>query len=350
MQNAGKTKARLIISTGLLLILMSGCGASPKPSSSNGFGRAPSGQGNGIVRVTLDPPNVSGGAAASITVTSAQPAPAGGLAVILSNSDSSVVATPANLVIAAGHTTATMAASTSVVDAATSVTISASSNGSTAEANLSVVPNAPASASFSVAVQPATVTVQQGHSGSSNVVTKVAGAYNHALQLKASGQPSGVSASLKPPMILAPGAGSSQLGLTVQSSAEVGSYPISVTAGDGKNFRTAKLTLNVTGGSSNPNATFKGCWYTKSGHSYQGVDISVGNPGTYPFNALLYNGTTCDPNSIADQIGFGNPLTFGGFGYTFWFTDFADQTDMSALWTVGDDSSQCVNYAVAPSC
>jgi hypothetical protein len=347
VQRAEKSNARLTILSLLLLIIMEGCGSRPKPGSSNGFGRTPSGQSNGIVRVILDPPNVAGGTAANITVTSAQPAPAGGLAVMLSSSDSSVVTTPMNFVIPAGQTTATMAASISVVNAATSVTISASSSGSTAEANLSVVPT---SASFSVAVQPATVTVQQGHSGSSKVVTKVVGGYNHALQLKTSGQPTGVSASFKPSLIPAPGAGSSQLGLAVQSTVGAGSYPISVSAGDGKNFRTAKLTLNVTSSTIDPNATFKGCWYNNGGHSYQGVDISVGNPGTYPFNALLYNGTTCDPNSIADQIGFGNLVTFGGFGYTFWFTDFADQTDMSALWSVGSDNSQCVNYAIAPSC
>ncbi len=101
---------------------------------------------------------------------------------------------------------------------------------------------------------------------------------------------------------------------------------------------------------SNPNATFKGCWFKQGKKHYQAVDISVGNPGTYPFNAYLYHGTTCNPNDMADQIGNGEELDFGGFGYTFWFDRFANEKDMSALWYVGSDSSVCVDYETAPNC
>jgi len=100
----------------------------------------------------------------------------------------------------------------------------------------------------------------------------------------------------------------------------------------------------------NPKAKFHGCWYQLKGHRYQGVDVSVGNPGTYPFDADLYRGATCNPAQKIDEFGFGNRLHFGGFGYIFWFTDFHDQSDTSALWHVGIDTSKCVNYAVAPDC
>jgi hypothetical protein len=100
----------------------------------------------------------------------------------------------------------------------------------------------------------------------------------------------------------------------------------------------------------NPNATFKGCWYRQGTNRYQAVDISVGNAGTYAFNALLYRGTTCNPNNVADQIGNGEKLNFGGFGFTFWFDRFANQKNMSARWYVGSDSSVCVNYETAPNC
>jgi len=121
-----------------------------------------------------------------------------------------------------------------------------------------------------------------------------------------------------------------------------------VTASDGKTSRNAILTLKVV--SSDPGARFQGCWYKYNGHRYQGVRISVANPGTYPFDAVLYHGATCDPGKFADEFGFGTPLNFGGFDYIFWFTDFADQSDMSAFWHVGRDRSQCVSYAVAPDC
>lgn len=101
---------------------------------------------------------------------------------------------------------------------------------------------------------------------------------------------------------------------------------------------------------SNPNATFKGCWFKQGKSHYQAVDLSVGTPGTYAFNAYLYHGTTCNPNDMADQIGNGEKLGFGGYGYTFWFDRFANQKNMSARWYVGSDSSACVNYETAPSC
>ncbi|MGA8607857.1 MAG: hypothetical protein WB616_13295 [Candidatus Sulfotelmatobacter sp.] len=52
----------------------------------------------------------------------------------------------------------------------------------------------------------------------------------------------------------------------------------------------------------------------------------------YPFNAILYYGATCDPNSFADRFGFWTAIKFGGFRIPFWFPDLKDQTGMSALW------------------
>jgi hypothetical protein len=100
----------------------------------------------------------------------------------------------------------------------------------------------------------------------------------------------------------------------------------------------------------NPKATFRGCIYTEGKHHYQAVDISVGNPGEYAFNAVLYNGASCNPADVADQIGFGQDFDFGGFGWTFWFDHFPNWKNMSVLWYVGDDTSQCIDYETAPSC
>ncbi|MGA8867035.1 MAG: hypothetical protein WB510_08705 [Candidatus Sulfotelmatobacter sp.] len=331
------------------LIALSGCGSGSAPNSSGGFGMTPSGQTASLASVALSPSSVTGGNSAQITVTMAEAAPAAGLTVTLSSSDPSIVSAPQTLAIGAGQMTAAATIPTAAVSEKTSVTISASYNGSTVGANLSVLTASPA-ATFTVSVNPATVTIQQGKSGSSTITTKGSSGFNQSLQLSVSKEPSGVTASLNPKTIAAPGSGTSKLTLTVASSVQTGTYPLSVTATAGKTSKSAALTLKVTSGSSNPNATFKGCWYKQSGHRYQAVDVSVGNPGTYPFNAVLYYGATCDPNSFADQFGFGEPIQFGGFGYIFWFTDFKDQTGMSALWYVGDQSSQCVNYAVAPDC
>jgi hypothetical protein len=331
------------------VIPLSGCGSGSETSGNGGFGTTTSGQTASVASVTLTPPSVTGGTSAQVAVTIAEAAPASGLTVVLSSSDPTVVNTPQSLGIAAGQTTGTANIPTSVVSQTTSVTISASYNGSMAGSNLSVLPP-DSTSSFTVSVQPATITVQQGQSGSSTITTKGSSGFDQALQLSVSMEPTGITSSLNPNTVAASGSGTSKLTLTVASSVQSGSYPLSVTASDSKTSESATLTLKVTSGSSNPNAMFKGCWYKQSGHRYQAVDVSVGNPGTYPFNAVLYNGATCDANSFADQFGFGQLIKFGGFGYTFWFTDFKDQTGMSALWYAGDESSQCVNYVVAPDC
>jgi hypothetical protein len=112
----------------------------------------------------------------------------------------------------------------------------------------------------------------------------------------------------------------------------------------------APAESGISEASTDPDATFKGCWYKTKKNHYQAVDISAGIPGTYAFNAVLYSGTTCNPADWADQFGFGQLITFGDFGYTFWFTDFKNKTNMSAIWYLGDENSGCVNYSKAPAC
>jgi hypothetical protein len=112
----------------------------------------------------------------------------------------------------------------------------------------------------------------------------------------------------------------------------------------------AAASVAVQRGTTNPDATFKGCWYKQGDDRYQAVDVKVGKPGSYSFNAVLYYGSTCDAKDVADQFGFGQLLNLGSAEYTFWFTAFANRTDMSALWYLGDKHSKCVNYASAPDC
>jgi len=344
-----------IVVAGVLLGL-AGCGSGSRMMDSGNFSGTVATQNGratgtlisrpGVANVTLSPAHLMGGASTEITVNLTQPAPGGGIDVQLKSSDASVIATPATVRIPSGQTNATVAASTSPVRDAATVAISALYGDTVAGTSLSIAPAT--TSAFTVAVQPSTVTIAPGQSGSAKVTTKVTTGYNHALRLTVSNVPAGVSVTLIPPLIPAPGVGTSKAHITVLSSVAPGSYSIRVTASDGKTSRNAILTLKVV--SSDPGATFQGCWYKRNGHRYQGVRISVANPGTYPFDAVLYHGATCDPGKFADEFGFGTPLNFGGFDYIFWFTDFADQSDVSAFWHVGRDRSQCVSYAVAPDC
>jgi len=347
------TRISRILVAGALLGLV-GCGAGQRPTNSGNFSGAVASETESessashaaVASVKLSSAYARGGTSSKITVNMTRPAPSDGAVVQLKSSDASVVTIPATVTIPSGQTSATVEVSAAQVTDARTVAISAVYGDTVAGTSFSVGPSTVSE--FTVAVQPSSVTIVPGKSASAKVITNVAAGYSHALQLKVSNVPGGVSVSLVPALIPAPGAGTSIAHITVANTVPPGIYSMLVKASNGTITQTARLSLTVA--SSGAGATFQGCWYYNNGHRYQGVRISVANPGTYPFDAVLYRGATCDPANFADEFGFGTPLNFGGFGYIFWFRDFADQSDMSAFWHVGNDRSQCVSYAVAPDC
>ena len=297
----------------------------------------------------LSPSAVVGGNASRLKVTLTQAAPVGGIQVTLTSANPALVASPASVTIAKGHTAASVELATMGVTTSTSVALTASYNSATAGATLTVNPSK--AAPFTVKLQPAAVSVDQGSSGSDQVVTKAGASFDNSLTLNASNPPAGVTVDFTPSVISAPGSGTSQVNVNVDSSVAAGTYSIKITASDGSVTRTATLKLTVGNGSSpGPVGPLKGCTLKMNGHKYQAVEFGVNEAATVDFNGTLYFGATCNPNQWADQFGFGDPLTLGGFGYTFWFTDFADQLNTSAIWTVGNQTSQCVDYSVAPDC
>jgi hypothetical protein len=338
-----------------VFLLVSSCSAQTTAHGSNGFGMLTSPQSrraaeNDFIHLTslkFSESSVTGGDPAEITLTLSQPAAAGNMKVALSASEAHVLQLPASIEFQEGQESLSIPLPTSSVSAAVSVTVRAQLGDSMAGANLSVLPAA--SAPFTVTA-PASVTVQQGKSGSATVTTTVNSGFDEALHLKASGEPAGVTLKFDPAKIAAPGAGSSKLSIGVNSRVQSKSYPLTITASDGTTSASAKTTLHVISGTTNPDATFKACWYKQGGDSYQAVDVEVGKPGSYPFNAVLYYGSTCAANDVADQFGFGQLLDLGSAEYTFWFTAFANQTDMSALWYLGDENSKCVSYSSVPDC
>ena len=87
-----------------------------------------------------------------------------------------------------------------------------------------------------------------------------------------------------------------------------------------------------------------------NGQNHQAIDFTLSEGSRLPFNATLYFGANCYPNNWADQFGFGQEVSFGGFSYIFWFSDFPNQPNTSAIWTVGKQSSGCINYTAVPAC
>ena len=202
---------------------------------------------------------------------------------------------------------------------------------------------------FTISVSPAKLMVATGKSGSAKITTTIAQGFDHALQLSATNVPAGVTVTLNPTQIPAPGSGTSTVKITVASTATPGIYSVGLKAADGTLSATATLSLEVSNSSTgNPKANFQGCWYKTGGHGYQAVKISVKNPGTYHFYANLYYGSTC--SQWADNFGNGQLINFGGADYIFWFDHFPDQRNMSALWQVGNNVSACIAYSAAPPC
>jgi hypothetical protein len=300
----------------------------------------------GVAGVNLSRSQVSGGDSLSMSVSLAAPAPEGGLTVQLKSSDVATASVPATVLIPAGESSATMAVVTYAVSNSTTVSIAAISGRSMAASALSVV--SATTALFSVSVSPSVTTIADGQSESVKLTTKVAPGFNHSVQLSVSNVPSGVSVKFSPAVIPAPGAGTSKVSIAVGRATATGTHSIHLKAIDGTATTSTALTLKIA---VNPDARFQGCWYQTNGHRYQGVVVSVENPGSYPLDAELYYGTACDPNTLADEIGFGTDVNFGDFDWIFYFDAFADQSNMSTRWHVGPDTSACFAYTSAtPTC
>jgi subtilase family serine protease len=102
------------------------------------------------------------------------------------------------------------------------------------------------SPAFAIAASPASVSVVQGSSGNSTITTTVSGGFGSAIALTASGQPTGVTVTLNPTSIAAPGSGSSTLTMAVASTTVAGTYTITVTGIGGGITHTATVSLTVT--------------------------------------------------------------------------------------------------------
>lgn len=135
-----------------------------------------------------------------------------------------------------------------------------------------------------------------------------------------------------------------------------GPHTIQVTAWDTTGASSSvnvPVTVNASCGGSGPGGAgpignWQGFMYNDGGNLDQAISFTVAQAGSYAFNGTLYYGSTCDPTQFTDQIGFGNPISFGANGYTFWFIHYPNNRNTSAIWTVGTQSSGCISYANAP--
>jgi hypothetical protein len=100
---------------------------------------------------------------------------------------------------------------------------------------------------FTISASPSSVTVQQGHSGTSTISTTALNGFNNAITLSATGQPSGVTVTFGTNPIPAPGTGTSLMTMAVGGGVTPGTYTITITGVGGGITHTTTVSLTVTG-------------------------------------------------------------------------------------------------------
>ena len=93
---------------------------------------------------------------------------------------------------------------------------------------------------------PNSVSVGQGQYSTADVFTILIGGFNSAINLSATGGPTGTAVTFNPSTLPAPGAGSSIMTISVPSNAPLGNYALTVTANGGGIIQTVPVALTVT--------------------------------------------------------------------------------------------------------
>jgi len=143
----------------------------------------------------------------------------------------------------------------------------------------------------------------------------------------------------------------SDTSINVDLALSAGKHTLKVVAYD-DSFTGSTATVPVTASASGLTTTWQACMYSSGGHKYQAMKISPHATLTGVLQSQMFSNSNCDPTQWNDQLNdIGQPMTFGaGSGYIYWFIHRADMPDVSAVWTMGNQSSGCVNYKTAPSC
>lgn len=210
---------------------------------------------------------VSGGFDSAVALT-ASGEPAG---VTVSFSPTSIAAP------GSGTSTMTITVGSSVANGNYPITVTGAGGGLTETVQVTLTV-ASTSSSFTIAASPSSVSVAAGSNGASTITTTAVGAFDSAVALSASGQPTGVTVAFSPTSIAAPGTGTSTMTLTVGSSTVAGTYPITVTGTGGGVTETVSVSLTVT----TPNFTIAA--------SPTSVSVAQGSSGSSTITTTVVSG------------------------------------------------------------
>jgi len=202
-----------------------------------------------------------GSATSAITTTAVGGAGTVNLSVTISPSAAGVTASvsPAS-VIAGGSATLTVAASSGATVGSYTVTVKGQ-EGPVVHSTAVAVTVSPATVApdFSISAAPASLTVVQGASGTSQVMTTAiggAGIVNLAVSVSSPGL--GVGASAAPPSVAA--GGGATLTVTADAGATPGDYTVTVKGTEGSNIHTTQVAVTVTAASGGSGPVLGSSW------------------------------------------------------------------------------------------
>jgi len=139
--------------------------------------------------------------------------------------------------------------------------------------------------------------------------------------------------------------------LTVDLALSKGAHTLQVVAYD-DSFTASTATIPVVSTDSGNVISWNACMYKSGGNEYQAMRISPQQTVTGVLQSQMFWNSNCDPTQWTDQMNdVGSTMTFGaGSAYIFYFIHRANIPGVSAVWTMGNQSSGCVNYSTVPAC
>jgi uncharacterized membrane protein len=143
-----------------------------------------------------------------------------------------------------GSATLTLAVGASTAPGSYTITVTGTGSAATHSTTVTLAVTQAPPNDFSISANPASVSVQQGASGSSTISTAVTSGSAQTISLSASGLPSGATATFNPTSVTAGGA--STLTLNVASGTATGTYTITVTGTGSTATHATTVSLTVT--------------------------------------------------------------------------------------------------------
>ncbi len=166
------------------------------------------------------------------------------VALSVSGMPSGVAASFAPATLAApgsGASVLTITAGTGVTPGSYTLTIAATSGTQKKTAALTLT----VTAALTLTESASSISIGRGAFGTITVASQIATGFSAAVALSATA-PTGITALFTPATIAAPGAGTSQLKLTVASNATAGTYIVTIKATSGQLIQTEALSLTIT--------------------------------------------------------------------------------------------------------